>query len=279
MKKIILASLAALSLVSPLQAQAEGSGLTANVGLVTDYRFRGITQTFGKQAIQGGIDFVHSSGLYVGNWNSQVNEGAGYPGGHWETDVYAGYKKGFGDLGLDVGVIYYGYPGSNSTSTRYQLRNSKTGDTFNGSVTNTEIYVGGSWKWFAAKYFYSIGDYFSMPGTSGSSYIDLSANHELGDGWAINAHLGQLSVRGINTSTQNYNYSDLKFGATKDVAGWVVGLTAILTTAKADRCNLANYTAGTSGAYCFTDNLGPNVNYNVKNAGNSTVVLSVTKGF
>ena len=98
MKKLIFATLAALSLVSPLQSQAQGAGLlgikglSANVGAVSDYRFRGISQTFGKPAAQFGVDYAHSSGLYVGNWNSNINEGAGYPSSHWETDFYAGYK-------------------------------------------------------------------------------------------------------------------------------------------------------------------------------------------
>ena len=47
--------------------------LSANVFLVSDYLFRGITQTWGKPAIQGGFDFVHDSGIYLGTWASNVS--------------------------------------------------------------------------------------------------------------------------------------------------------------------------------------------------------------
>ncbi|OQY67322.1 MAG: hypothetical protein B6D47_10970, partial [Rhodocyclaceae bacterium UTPRO2] len=84
--------------------------LTANIGLASSYRFRGIDQTFGKPALQGGFDYAHASGFYAGNWNSNVNSGAGFPSGNLEMDFYGGWKKTLGDWGLDVGAIYYTYP-------------------------------------------------------------------------------------------------------------------------------------------------------------------------
>ena len=83
--------------------------------IARSYRFRGIDQTFNKPALQGGIDYSHSSGIYVGNWNSNVNSGAGFPEGNLEMDFYGGWKTTFGDFGLDVGGIYYYYPGSTAT--------------------------------------------------------------------------------------------------------------------------------------------------------------------
>ena len=290
MKKIILASLAALSLVSPLQSQAQEAnllgikGLSANVGAVTDYRFRGISQTFNHYAVQGGIDYTHSSGLYVGNWNSSINEGAGYPSAHWETDFYAGYKKSFGDFGLDVGAIYYDYPGSNSiddpTQSGRLVYNPTTGKKAYGPINNTEFYIGGTWKMFSAKWFRAMDDYFSVPNTKGTQYLDLSTNVELSDGWAWNAHIGMLKTKNINSSTLNADYMDYKLGVTKDVSGFVLGATAIWTSANAGTCNSANF--GTkSGPYCYTDNLSYTAGNakNVINAGRSTVVFSVTKGF
>src|SRR5438128_572638 len=93
MRKSILTLAVASALSLPMIATAQTapapaaapapapSPLTGNVALVTDYRFRGISQTFGKPAFQGGFDYAHSSGFYVGNWNSNVNSGAGFPGG------------------------------------------------------------------------------------------------------------------------------------------------------------------------------------------------------
>ena len=104
----VLPSLAAAQTVAP----ADDYTITGNVSLINDYRFRGITQTMKKPALQGGFDFSHASGFYLGNWNSNVSEYAGFPGGNLEMDFYGGYKTTFGDFGLDVGAIYYYYPGS-----------------------------------------------------------------------------------------------------------------------------------------------------------------------
>ena len=67
-------------------APASPHTLTANVGLFSDYRFRGISQTATRPALQGGFDYAHSSGFYVGNWNSNVDASAGYPDGNLEMD-------------------------------------------------------------------------------------------------------------------------------------------------------------------------------------------------
>src|SRR5258706_11894889 len=84
--------------------------VTGNMTLVSEYRFRGIDQTYGKPAIQGGFDYSHESGVYLGNWNSNVSQGAGYPGGNIEMDFYGGHKKAFGDFRPHVGLLYYYYP-------------------------------------------------------------------------------------------------------------------------------------------------------------------------
>ena len=159
MKKILLATLLASAFMTPAMAQTaseapEASPLTANIGLFSSYRFRGIDQTFGKPAVQGGVDYAHSSGLYVGNWNSNVKSGAGFPDGSLEMDFYGGYKTTFGDFGLDVGGILYYYPGSKARTLDAKANG--------GAVKNKELYVGGSWKFLSLKYSYSIDDYFSM---------------------------------------------------------------------------------------------------------------------
>ena len=230
MKKTFVATLLAAAFAAPVMAQsaaapaeapaveaAPASALTGNVGLFSSYRFRGIDQTFGKPALQGGVDYAHSSGLYVGNWNSNVSSGAGFPDGNLEMDFYGGYKQAFGDFGIDVGAIYYYYPGSEARGM--------TGGINTGAVDNKEIYLGGSWKFLSLKYFYSVGDYFSARGTDGqstrgTSYLDLSANYDLGEGWGINGHVGQLNFKNVS----NGDYTDWKLGVTKDLSGWVVGL-------------------------------------------------------
>ena len=76
----VAALLAALLAAPGLATAAEPSPVAGNMSLVSEYRFRGIDQTFGKPALQGGFDYAHSSGAYLGNWNSNVNPGAGFNG-------------------------------------------------------------------------------------------------------------------------------------------------------------------------------------------------------
>ena len=139
---------------APAAAPQSPHTLTGNLGLFSSYRFRGIDQTFGKPALQGGIDYSHASGFYVGNWNSNVNEGAGYPEGNLEMDFYGGWKGSWGDWGLDVGGIYYYYPGTDaSTANGTAFVNPRNPTKIHtGKVDNKELYIAGSWKTVSLKY-------------------------------------------------------------------------------------------------------------------------------
>jgi len=249
---------------------------TGNVGIFSEYRFRGISQTFAKPAIQGGVDYSHSSGLYLGNWNSNVNSGAGFPAGNIEMDFYGGWKKSWDDWGLDVGFIYYYYPGTDANAASgTTIVNPKTGAIHNGRIDNKEIYVGGSWKWLSAKYYYSTGDYFSLPGTKGSNYLDVSGTYDLGGGWGVVGHVGSFRLKNWSTGTDltRANYTDWKLGVTKDLAGWVFGASYIDTNAKGS-CSLAN-----PGFYCFANSAPVNAGSKFKDAGKGVVVVSVSKSF
>lgn len=245
----VLPSLAAAQTAAP----ADDYTITGNVSLINDYRFRGITQTMKKPALQGGFDFSHASGFYLGNWNSNVSEYAGFPGGNLEMDFYGGYKTTFGDFGLDVGAIYYYYPGS-----KYNF----TGST----VDNKEIYIGGSWQFLSAKYYYSVGDYFSdkgdkNKGTDGTGYLDLAATYDLGGGWGVNGHVGHLSYKGRDKA----DYTDWKLGVTKDVKGYVFGLAYVGTNARDKAGDWYSFTNASTGK--------------VVAAGADTVLVSVSKTF
>ncbi|HEY6598464.1 MAG TPA: TorF family putative porin, partial [Pseudomonadales bacterium] len=139
MRKALLAASVAAAVAMPCIAQAQTPAatpapdftLTANVGLFSDYRFRGFTQTDYNPAIQGGFDFAHSSGFYLGNWNSNISSTL-YNGAPIEMDFYGGYKHAFGDFTLDIGAIYYYYPGSGEYNPDFKPK-------------NFEAYIGGSW--------------------------------------------------------------------------------------------------------------------------------------
>lgn len=291
-KTIIAASLATAAFAVPNLAAAQAAAaaapasphtVTGNIGLVSDYRFRGISQTFHKPAIQGGFDYSHSSGIYLGNWNSNINEGAGFPAGNLEMDFYGGWKKTWGDWGLDVGAIYYYYPGSDASAgtvpatTIVNPRDATK--THNGTISNTELYIGGSWKWISLKYYHATSDYFSQPATKGSNYLDLSGTYDLGNGWGIVGHIGSFRLKGwdAGTDASKANYTDWKLGVTKDLNGWILGAAYIDTSGKGS-CNAAN-----PGYYCFA-NQAPNTGIGTgtakfKDASKSTVVLSVSKTF
>jgi uncharacterized protein (TIGR02001 family) len=247
-KSILSLSLAAAALAAPGIAAAQAtpapapSPVTGNMSLVSEYRFRGIDQTFGKPALQGGFDYAHSSGAYLGNWNSNVNPAGGFNGANIEMDFYGGYKKAFGDFGIDVGAIYYWYPGSDP------------------KVDNKEIYLGGSWKTLSAKYFHSIDDYFSVPNTKNSWYLDLSYTHDFGGGWGAVAHYGMFEFKNVN----NGDYKDWKLGITKDISGWVFGAAYVDTDAD----------GSCPGPYCLSNPVGK-----TRDGGKATVVFSVAKTF
>jgi uncharacterized protein (TIGR02001 family) len=248
MRKRFAALASAVALSAPMLAAAQTpapSPVTGNMALVSEYRFRGIDQTFGKPALQGGFDYAHSSGLYLGNWNSNVNPGAGFNGANLEMDFYAGYKRAFGDFGVDIGAIYYYYPGSESR------------------VDNKEFYLGGNWKTLSVKYFHSIDDYFSVPDTKNSWYLDFTYSHDFGGGWGAVAHYGIFEFKNV----PNGDYQDWKIGITKDIAGWVFGAAYVDTDADGD-CAAGQF-------YCFPNGNGTDR----RDAGKSTVVFSVLKTF
>jgi uncharacterized protein (TIGR02001 family) len=296
-KTIIAASLALAAFAAPQLASAQAAApaaappsdhtFTGNMALVSDYRFRGITQTFEKPALQGGFDYSHSSGIYLGNWNSNISSGAGFPGGNLEMDFYGGWKKSWGDWGLDLGAIYYFYPGTSASSTNpsvapFSPTNVTVGRTgtivHSGSVDNTELYIGGSWKFISLKYFHAMSDYFAVPGTKNSSYWDLSANYDLGGGWAIQGHIGSLNFK----NQQNGDYTDWKIGVTKDLGGWILGAAYIDTDGKGD-CGTWVNNAANPQPYCFSNgHLNPTGTFGydkTKDASKGTVVFSVSKSF
>src|SRR5262245_7770622 len=164
MRKTILSLSAAAALATPLIATAQSapaapaSPVTGNMTIASDYRFRGISQTYLGPTIQGGIDYSHASGFYVGNWNSNVASQVFLGGSGIEMDFYGGWKKSFGDFGIDVGTIYYYYPNAEFN------QNTSTGAATagNSKFDNWEIYVGASWKWLSGKFYYAVSDYFGL---------------------------------------------------------------------------------------------------------------------
>lgn len=242
LKTTLIVSTLALSGAAFAQTKAPEPDYTisGNMTLASEYRFRGVSQTNKKPTLQGGFDFAHKSGFYLGNWNANVNS-AFYNGANIEMDFYGGFKGSFGDVGYDIGAIYYYYPGSGARGTV--------------KIDNTEIYGGLSYGPFSAKYYHATSEFFGAPNTKNSYYIDLAYATDLGDGWGFNAHVGYQHVK--NTPAPAGKVTDYKIGVTKDVSGYLVGASYISTNR--------------SGVF-FDPTSG-------KDIGKGTLVLSVAKTF
>lgn len=204
-------TLALLNLATPACATSEDS-LSANVSLSSQYRYRGLMQTNNKPAIAGGVDYSHSSGLYIGNWNSSIswlgdsNPDVSAP---MEMDFYGGYKGELAPgLSVDTGVMQYYYPGDYPSG--YTRPNT------------TELYAGIGYGPLFFKYSHSLTNLFGFADSRHSQYFDLSANQALGI-WdlTLNAHVGYQYVRNLDHGS----YWDWKLGLTKDFgSGWTAQL-------------------------------------------------------
>ncbi|MFH1871630.1 MAG: TorF family putative porin [Pseudomonadota bacterium] len=279
-KSLIAAAVAGLvSLPSLVMAQAAAPAsphtFTGNVGLVSNYVFRGISQSAAKPAIQGGFDYSHASGLYAGTWASNVNwvadnyGAAGLPSASnsVEIDVYGGYRGTVtGDIGFDLGLITYNYPGTNTT----------VGGTFI-KPDSTEVYGALSWKWLTVKYSHSTTALFGWnkfggtvnDKTDGSGYLEINGAFDLGNGWGLSAHVGDQKIKGNGPAS----YTDYKLGVTKDAGYGVFGL-AVTTSDSNGSCTAGAPTTA-QDVYCW----GTAPGKSTYDAGKSAVVLSFSKTF
>ena len=247
----------------PAAAPADPGPLTANVSLTSDYRYRGISQSNLQPAIQGGFDYAHSSGFYIGNWNSSISwisDAASAAGKSTsapvEMDFYAGFKhewsKGFT---ADVGILQYYFPTSGATG-------------FTTNPNTTELYAAQNFTFDSVtgylKFSYAATTIFGFSNSAGSNYTDLTVNYDTGVwGLTLNAHAGYQYVAGTasGASVSNdslFSYTDWKLGVTKDFgSGLTLGVAYLGTNAK-------------KGAY---------VNPQGKALGGDTVLATLTKTF
>ena len=118
MKKIVIAA-AALACATPAFAQEEPSGpieVAGTAAIVSDYRFRGVSQTDKELAVQAGVTVSHESGLYAGVWGSNLAGWGTFGGSNTELDIYGGYATELGGVKVDVGLTWYMYPGGADTT-------------------------------------------------------------------------------------------------------------------------------------------------------------------
>lgn len=226
MKNILVPSLLTLSLLAVTgvaQAQAAESTLSFNAGVVSDYRYRGISQTRLQPAVQGGVDYAHKSGLYVGAWGSTIkfiqdtgtqNNVAGVKGS-MELDIYGGYKGAVGDLAYDVGALRYEYV-RNNLQTVPGFANANT----------TEVYGAVTYGVFTAKYSHALTNLFGNPNSKDSYYVDLSAAFDMGNGYSLTPRVGYQSVKNV----ANASYTDYAVTLAKDLGNGLSATAAVVGT-------------------------------------------------
>jgi len=220
-KKLLVAAIGVLS-AFPAWADntAPSSPITANISMVNNYLFRGISRTGGKPAVQGGFDIAADNGFYIGAWGSNISwlsdKGIAINSSQ-ELDAYAGIKNNFAaNFNYDLGILRYNFPA-----------------TYNAGVITpdtNEIYGALGFQWLTAKYSRSMGNFFGVPYSKGTHYLDISANYPIPDsGVTLGAHYGKQTYNGDAANQMKLNgndpsYADYKVSIAKDINGFVLGL-------------------------------------------------------
>ena len=245
--KLLLALLAISGAAFADEAAAPADALAYNIGVASQYRYRGIAQTRGEPALQGGADFTAATGWYVGTWASTItwisDEGnkAGVSGikGPVELDLYGGYRFNVGDVALDTGFLRYEY----ATNNLQDLSGAVNANT-------NEVYAAATAGVFTFKYSYSLSNLFGNADSKGSQYFDLSATFDLGEGYSLVPHVGRQDFGNNNgTSNSGLQYSDYALTLNKDLGnGLSASAAAIGTNAgqAAYTLNGSNYYQGKS---------------------------------
>jgi uncharacterized protein (TIGR02001 family) len=225
LRRAALASAVAVGFASSAYADIAG-----NIGMATDYRFRGISQTDRDPQVYGGFDFTAENGIYAGIWGSNVAFGSSL-----ELDYYAGYRgKISDDVGYDVGYVYYNYPSDNSDPDL------DYGEIY-GSVT-----VGG----FKAGLNYS-NDYFAETDTYW--YLYGQYTHNITESVAVSASVGYNKFDGsdslasflVTDNDPDDNYIDWKVSVSTTWQGLGWSLSYIDTNLSKDDCGGSELCSGT----------------------------------
>jgi len=210
-----LACAAALLAAGPVRAHDTLSG---NVALVSDYVFRGLTQTWGQPALQGGANYA-AGGFDAGFWGSSVNARS-YPGGGDELDLIASYGHSFGrGFSWRAGVHGYLYPGVNLDHAGLPAQ----------SLDTVEAKVALGWRWLTLQYHRALGNYFGASraagyrGSSrGTDYLQLDAVVPLATAWTLALHAGHthyttILAQPLPDGARNPDYSDYGVSLTRQL--------------------------------------------------------------
>lgn len=209
--RVVLALLVAMLLAGEVRAQ-----LSASATAVTDYRFRGISLSDRRLALQGSVAFDHPAGFFAGLFASTVDFGAS--NARIEAFGQAGYARRVdADLSWELGAGYYSYYGSGGTSDR----------------NYAEGFVGVTWRTLNARVSYA-PDYFN--GGTRATYVEVNASHALSERTALFAHVGVTYLAGSSTPAPSRSRVDTRFGVSVDLQVVSLELGAVATDIPGDEC-------------------------------------------
>lgn len=202
--KISAAVLSAGMLFVAASANAADEAFTTagSVAMTSDYLYRGISQTSGAPALQGSLSVSHESGLYATVWGSSIAFASGL-----ELDPSIGFAGKAGDVGYDVGVLYYGYPHSTAAEAG------------GGQYDFVEFY--GSVSFSGAKLGLAYADdFFGETGESIYAFADYGTEVA---GFGVSAHVGLNLLddhyHGPTKGLGEDSYLDYKVGVNKTLQG------------------------------------------------------------
>ncbi|MCB1661197.1 MAG: hypothetical protein H6995_14330 [Pseudomonadales bacterium] len=177
-----------------------GFSLSGNIALTTDYLYRGLSQTTGDPALQGGFDLTHDSGFYLGIWGSNVDFADSL-----ELDYYAGYSAEINeDFSYDVGVLYYDYPS----------------DPADPKGDFLEYYASANWKSLTLGFNYS-DDFFAETGNA--LYYYGSYDIDLPKGFGLTLYLAKQDLDEATFGNDD-SYTHYSLSLSKEVLGIELGL-------------------------------------------------------
>lgn len=256
----IAAALFALT-ATPAFAQDEETKpitVSGSVGLVTDYRYRGVSQSDEKMAIQGGLTVTHESGLYAGVWASNLAGWGTFGGSNTELDVIGGFKKTFGGATIDVGLTWYMYPGG-ANLTDFAEPYVKVSGTVGPVTALAGVAYAPKQKALGRVYFTSTDYINGVPNAPGASNDNLYIWGDVSGGIpgtpvTLKGHVGYskgnpgLGPNGTSVAPTG-KYWDFLVGADVALGPVVLGVSYITTSiTTADRAYLSTFSNSTDGS-------------------------------
>ena len=270
---------------------------TANIGFVSDYYFRGISQSWHKPAVQGGFDLSHSSGFYAGMWGSNVSPNT-YPDANVEIDAYAGYNgtiPSVEGLGYTVGLYGYFYPGGSWKKYTYFTAPGVKQTPQGGKWDTYEANFGVSYKWLSAKASVTLSDWFGAEtktgwdgSTKGTTYFELNAAYPLPiGGLTLIGHVGHLNVAGkldVNYLSSSGQFPSATSERTSpDYTDWKIGLSKSFAVGKTEGWNAGVYYVDSSNDSYWSDKGYGGSSFNgsteAKNLSDGRFVVTVGRTF